>query len=461
MLGERLRRSLAGQLLPAWGEVGHNSTPRAHAGTALDGHRTSATKSAILPAILAHGGTLRSLFGRHCPLEIRLMSHSFYYRAWLLSACLPFASAVACGDDAPSSATEVDAAAPRDAGEPPTDESDAGPSTPDAGSVTTDAGTSIEPEAGTDTVTEDTVTEDDAGVPVPTALAFNEIMAKNDGAWIDEVGETDDWIELVNISEGALLLADYSLEDGSGAQVTLPAVTLAAGEVVVLWADDTPEQGALHLPFKLAAEGDELILRNAGGTIVDRVQFGEILENEASARIPDGLGDWQRCRYATPTRSNGQLCAPAPAPEPPPLAEFSEFTFPQPFPVPISTLVVSELALRPAEDETAFFELLNRGTQAIELADLQARLSVHAPGLVWPDAISGQAVALPSLTLAAGERALVEVPAEALTALNADPAFEGVLTVFDADGAALERVDFMHWVVPILLRRHAERPEQL
>ena len=42
----------------------------------------------------------------------------------------------------------------------------------------------------------------DAGVtpgpPSSTALAINAVMADNDGAWIDETGEADDWIELIN-----------------------------------------------------------------------------------------------------------------------------------------------------------------------------------------------------------------------------------------------------------------------
>src|SRR5690349_24845911 len=42
-----------------------------------------------------------------------------------------------------------------------------------------------------------------------TGVRINEVMTANDGAWIDELGETDDFIELVNTSAGSIPLSDY------------------------------------------------------------------------------------------------------------------------------------------------------------------------------------------------------------------------------------------------------------
>ena len=47
-------------------------------------------------------------------------------------------------------------------------------------------------------------------------LAINEVMTDNDAAWIDEAGQVEDWIEVVNRSGHALQLADYRLQDGRG-----------------------------------------------------------------------------------------------------------------------------------------------------------------------------------------------------------------------------------------------------
>jgi hypothetical protein len=52
----------------------------------------------------------------------------------------------------------------------------------------------------------------------------------------------------------------------------------------------------------------------------------------------------------------------------------------------------------------------------------------------------------------------VTVPAIALDALEADPAFEGVVTLFDGAGDALDRVDFMRWPVGSTLARDAAAP---
>src|SRR5213075_1932744 len=40
-------------------------------------------------------------------------------------------------------------------------------------------------------------------------LRINEVMTGNDGAWVDEQGETDDFIELLNTGSKAIALGDY------------------------------------------------------------------------------------------------------------------------------------------------------------------------------------------------------------------------------------------------------------
>src|SRR3954463_6245144 len=83
-------------------------------------------------------------------------------------------------------------------------------------------------------------------------LRINEVMTGNDGAWVDERGETDDFIELVNTGDRTILLSDYALGDEPDKATPLPEVELEAGATRLLWADSDPEQGALHLPFKLS-----------------------------------------------------------------------------------------------------------------------------------------------------------------------------------------------------------------
>jgi len=272
-------------------------------------------------------------------------------------------------------------------------------------------------------------------------LRINEVMASNDGVWIDERGSTDDWIELFNAGDAELQLGELFIEDDGMQPMPLPDHALQAGETLLLWADGSPEEGDLHLDFKLSADGDAVRITDAKGALVDELRFGPALANESLARLPDGAGEPEPCRYATPARLNGEVCA---APAPPELSddvEFQEFVWPEPFAAPTGPLVLTELALRPAE----FVEVLNVSDAAVTLDGLVLALAPHAPGLPWPTAADGAQLPLEAGALAPGERLTVALAPADLAAIEAGGRFEGVASLFDAGGALIDRVDFMDW----------------
>ena len=53
----------------------------------------------------------------------------------------------------------------------------------------------------------------------PKELRINEAVSDNEGVWLDERGETDDYVELYNASDRTLALSDYALADRSGEYV--------------------------------------------------------------------------------------------------------------------------------------------------------------------------------------------------------------------------------------------------
>ena len=282
---------------------------------------------------------------------------------------------------------------------------------------------------------------DDAGAH---PLRINEVMTGNDGAWVDEHGQTDDFIELVNTGPKSIMLSDYFVSDKPNEATRLPDVELTGGATLLLWADNDPEQGALHLPFKLSASGTPVLLWATTCELVDLVEVPELPRSESYARLPDGTGDFSICRYATPERANGDSCVP-----PPPQNLTDDLTF-APYqwetaPLkPDGPLVLSELALKPA----SFVEVLNASDSSVDLADYSLRLASMAPGQAWPTATEGTLLAWPAdvTTLAAGERVAVPVSDADAAPLVLSADFEGAVTIWKTDQEApADRLDFMAW----------------
>ncbi|HVY30242.1 MAG TPA: PEP/pyruvate-binding domain-containing protein [Polyangiaceae bacterium] len=276
-------------------------------------------------------------------------------------------------------------------------------------------------------------------------LRVNEVMTANDGAWVDEYGETDDFVELINTGSKPLDLADYALSDKSGEATQLPELTLEPGKTVLVWADKSPDQGALHLPFKLSSSGTPVLLWAADTCeLVDKVEVPELPTSESYARLPDGDGDFSICRYATPERENGETCDP---PEPPNLSDdvtFAPYAWELPFPKLAGPLVLSELALHPA----AFVEVLNASDKDVKLSDFELRLAPLPPGTAPPGAAAGTVLAWPAdaTTLAAGERLVVPVTSDDTADLEATPELEGVVAIWQSgESTPSDRLDFMAW----------------
>ena len=136
-------------------------------------------------------------------------------------------------------------------------------------------------------------------------LVLNEVMADNVVTVADDAGEYDDWVELVNRGAAPLSLEGYFLgpsPDDPWA-FALPAGTLQPGERVLVWCDKDTSQGPLHAPFKLAKQGDQLLLATRDA-IVDSVTFGPQAADRSWARMPDGSGGWTDCAVPSPRAAN-------------------------------------------------------------------------------------------------------------------------------------------------------------
>jgi spore coat protein H len=130
-------------------------------------------------------------------------------------------------------------------------------------------------------------------------LVINEICASNQSIIKDEFGEFDDWIELYNKGTMTIYLGDKYLSDdkNNSTKWKLPAVSLAPGAYLIIWADNDANQGSNHTNYKLDANGEYIgLFDNASNLfgLIDEIEFPAQDNNGAFARVPNGIGAFQK-----------------------------------------------------------------------------------------------------------------------------------------------------------------------
>ncbi|MFA7331695.1 MAG: lamin tail domain-containing protein [Candidatus Delongbacteria bacterium] len=142
-------------------------------------------------------------------------------------------------------------------------------------------------------------------------LLINEFLASNNAVNTDEFGDHDDWAELWNHGAEPVDLGGLWLSDG-GTPWQIPTgspeiTTVSAGGFVILWFDEEPDQGPLHVDDKLGASGESVVLYAAdGSTELDRRDFDAQTSNISEGRQFDGSQVWVPFSTPTPGASNGQ-----------------------------------------------------------------------------------------------------------------------------------------------------------
>lgn len=149
--------------------------------------------------------------------------------------------------------------------------------------------------------------------PLPN-LFINEFMAYNLACCPDKdsgTDEFDDWIEIYNAGSVAVNLGGMYLSDNKANPFNhrLPtddpgSTTLAPGEFLIVWADNTPEQGPLHLDFALSNAGEAVGLYYIDGRKIDEYTFGAQSANVSWGRTTNGASTWKAFSTPTPAASN-------------------------------------------------------------------------------------------------------------------------------------------------------------
>jgi hypothetical protein len=144
-------------------------------------------------------------------------------------------------------------------------------------------------------------------------LFINEFCAKN-SVIPDETLEYDDWIELYNAGHDTLNIEGlfmtnsfldqfkYEIPGGRNSETIIPPRGYK-----LLWADGQPEQGTLHLDFKLEKDGGEIEviqLFQGKAVVLDSVIYPKQYTNYSYGRYGDATNRWFILSGMTPGESN-------------------------------------------------------------------------------------------------------------------------------------------------------------
>lgn len=194
----------------------------------------------------------------------------------------------------------------------------------------------------------------------PGPVRLNEIVTSNRRTLMLDNEASPDWIEVANISNAPVNLKGYTLSQAADDTriFTFPAITLDAGECILVYADSRLRETAgeeLHAPFRLSSAGDTLMLFNAGGTAIDTVNIPALEADQAYVRRDTSL--WETAAPATPGVENtqaGYLSLQVPVGD---------------SPVLLSEIMTTNTSTYPDENSqySDYIELYNRSGEAVDL----------------------------------------------------------------------------------------------
>lgn len=140
-------------------------------------------------------------------------------------------------------------------------------------------------------------------------LAINEVMASNSSTIADEDGDYEDWIELYNYGTEPVNLYGYGLSDSYNKPYkwVFPEITIQPGEFLLIFASSknkTNPAHQLHTNYGISADGEEIILTNPNGVLVDELLPIPLPSDISYGRSPDGTGSWLYFNEPTPGAAN-------------------------------------------------------------------------------------------------------------------------------------------------------------
>jgi hypothetical protein len=144
---------------------------------------------------------------------------------------------------------------------------------------------------------------------MPQTIAINEVMSSNATIIADEDGDFEDWVELYNFSGIAINLEGYGLSDSyaNPFKWVFPSITISPGQYLLIWTSGknriNPE-APLHTNFSISAAGEEIILTDPSGSLIDGMDPTAVPTDFSYGKFPNGTGEWRFFTSPTPAAPN-------------------------------------------------------------------------------------------------------------------------------------------------------------
>ena len=123
-------------------------------------------------------------------------------------------------------------------------------------------------------------------------LVINEVLAENKGNFKDSNGNYSGYIEIKNVSDKSVNLANYGLSNEENViyKWQFPSISLSSGEVLVVFTSGvSSKQGQLSASFKLKSKNGAAVLSNNKGKIIDKVKYENLANGLALIREENKL----------------------------------------------------------------------------------------------------------------------------------------------------------------------------
>ena len=146
-------------------------------------------------------------------------------------------------------------------------------------------------------------------------IVINEVVSSNFDSFLDEDGDSPDWIEFYTPDTEEADLSGFGISDDEQDlfKWVFPPGTIISKNFFVVFASGK-NRGHNHTNFKISSVGESLFLTSPGGIVIDSVHLASMPADISYGREADGDPNWFYFLTPTPGSENNTPVSDTPNP---------------------------------------------------------------------------------------------------------------------------------------------------